>query len=361
MGNEDPLTEDSYTLCGEKDPASEPKTDPTTENLCNVLAQRQEFLEFHVPPVRTEVQPSPYPKFTEYQLNMRRKAEILAYKHNGDSLGVLTKSQQWANLAKNPRQLYKKSSLPCPDESLAYSLSSSCDVPGPIITLYKDKNVPLYNFGYSPYSYNLQPDTVKPEWKTFPRYDIEFENDELNYVAELVLYNPNNDFYTYRFQTSISIYIDGQINDSGTKVDSIKLSISNPKFAVYFSNLPITTITPIVYMNVQPVMVFLKDSSPDNFNASIYTGLVNVSNFRLQTQSEYVYDLKMLFHVSYVLYDSNNNEIDPASSNIDISTVSTILNLTGEDDYYYLNYENCLVNSVSSVPFADFTLTGVSS
>lgn len=357
MPNDDPLTEDAYELCGEK--SYEAPLDPLAEQtLCTLILQRHEYLEYHVPPVRKNLQPSPYPKFTEYQVNMRRKAEILSYKGQGDTNGLLTKSQKWANLAKNPKQLGAKNTQSCPTQSLLFSLSSSCGVPGPIITLYKDPTVPLYNYGYHPSNFNLENDVPLPEWKVFPKYDNEFQNNTLNYIANLVIQNPENNRYTFQFMTSISVNIAGTINTSGTAVDSIQLSIINPKFAVYFTDMLVPNIMSIVFLNVQPITVSFTSSSKGNFSATIYSGMVNVSNFALSTQPQFVYDLKMSFGVNYVLYDVNKNIINPSSSNLTISKANTILNLTGVSDKNYLSLKNCSLKSGSSVPFVPFTLTG---
>jgi hypothetical protein len=361
MGDEPP-PEDEYTLCQEVF-NNKPPNDPTLKTLCTLFLQRQEYLEYHVPPVREELQPSPYTRYTEYQVSMRRKAEILSYKNKADTNGSFTKSQKWANLAKNPRQLSARAKVRqnCPDSSLLFSLSSSCDVPGPIVTLYKDPAVPLYNYGYVPPNFNLENAVPLPEWKTFPKNDSEFPNNSPNLVANLVIQNPKNRNYTFQFQTPISVNIVGNINTSGTKVDSIQLSISNPTFAVFFTDTLVPNIMPIVFLNVQPITISLQYSSGGQFSATVYSGMVNVSNFALSTQPQFVYNLKMSFRADYTLYDSQKNIIAPGSSNITISTLDTILNLTGVSDTNYMSFSNCLVNSVSSAPFVPFTLTGIKS
>lgn len=362
MGDEPPPPEDEYTLCQEVYDNTR-RDDPVLNTLCTLLLQRQEYLEYHVPPIREELQPSPYTEFTEYQVKMRRKAEILSYKNKADTNGSFTKSQKWANLAKNPRQLSARAKVRqnCPDESLFFSLSSSCDVPGPIVTLYKDPIVPLYNYGYNPPNFNLQNAVPLPEWKTFPKYDSEFLNNKPNLIANLVIQNPKNRNYTYQFQTPISVNIAGNVNSSGLPVDSIQLSISNPTFAVYFTNALVPNIMPIVFLNVQTISVSLHTSKNGQFSATVYAGMVNVSNFSLSTQPQFVYNLEMSFVANYTLYDAQKNIIRTGSSNISISTIDVILNLANVSDPNYFNFSNCAVKSVSSVPFVPFTLTGIKS
>jgi hypothetical protein len=114
----------------------------------------------------------------------------------------------------------------------------------------------------------------------------------------------------------------------------------------------------IVFLNTQPITISLKYSSVGEFSATVYSGIVNVSNFRLPTQPQFVYDLKMSFNVSYILYDAENNVINPSSSNVTISTIDSILNLTDTSDPNYMKLSNCSLKSGSSIPFTPFNLTG---
>lgn len=109
--------------------------------------------------------PSCTPNYQE--LNERRKAEILKYKANSSSD---TKKQQYAKAASNRWLTYRKRSwatqtdvpsetnpntsslerigniLICPNNNVACSLTSDCDVPGKIETLCYNPSVPLYNY-----------------------------------------------------------------------------------------------------------------------------------------------------------------------------------------------------------------------
>jgi hypothetical protein len=100
----------------------------------------------------------------------------------------------------------------------------------------------------------------------------------------------------------------------------------------------------------------LKYSSVGEFSATLYSGIVNVSNFKLSTQPQFVYDLKMSFNVSYILYDAQNNVINTTYSNVTISTMDSILNITDTSDNNYMSFSNCLIKSGSSIPFVPFNL-----
>jgi hypothetical protein len=105
---------------------------------------------------------SPYPTYTRFQLDMRRKVEILKHENNATNTKTnnLTKKQQWSMLVngntKNGSQasiierelLIKnnKNPIPCPQDEFLPTLSSASDVPGKVIVLQYDPTVPLYNY-----------------------------------------------------------------------------------------------------------------------------------------------------------------------------------------------------------------------
>jgi len=88
--------------------------------------------------------------FTADQLNMRRKAEILTYNSNRMSKSnALTKTQKYSALIN-----HSKTTLPINNQcftdlvtgQIITTPTSSCNVPGPIMMLYNDQTIPLYNF-----------------------------------------------------------------------------------------------------------------------------------------------------------------------------------------------------------------------
>ena len=114
--------------------------------------QRQNRMLYNVPMPRVEtISPYTNSNLTKHDLDMRRKAEILKYSgpQNSNYVKNLTKSEKFAQLVRgnSPTQkmLTKTISQFC-DSSMNHYLTSSSDVPGPIIPLYLDVNIPLYNF-----------------------------------------------------------------------------------------------------------------------------------------------------------------------------------------------------------------------
>jgi hypothetical protein len=106
--------------------------------------------------------------YSTYALDERRKTEILKYKKNGAQMSkaqqysmlsrnALTRKKSWATQTQtytNPNvdKLPERESegvtvaLECRRPQVLYSLTSDCDVPGPVIPLYIDAKIPLYNY-----------------------------------------------------------------------------------------------------------------------------------------------------------------------------------------------------------------------
>lgn len=133
--------------------------------LCAQLTAKRQLQLTTIPPTRVELQKTPYTDYTKYQLDMRRKAEILKYNSNsqGSKTNNMTKAQKWAGVV-NGNGPVKQSRInalinsnnnnSCPNDALIPTPTSSSDVPGPIILLIDDETVPLYNYNKNvdPYS-----------------------------------------------------------------------------------------------------------------------------------------------------------------------------------------------------------------
>lgn len=106
--------------------------------------------------------------YSTYELDQRRKAEILKYKGNSAQLSraqqysmasrnALTRKKSWATQTQtytNPNvdnlpEIQSEGvtvSLQCNGSTVRCSLTSDSDVPGPVIPLCIDESVPLYNY-----------------------------------------------------------------------------------------------------------------------------------------------------------------------------------------------------------------------
>ena len=136
-------------------------------SISAICQQRLQAQLNNKPPPRNELQQSPYELgFTKFQLDMRRKVEVLEYnsaKQNTKTNNP-TRSQRWSGFIRNgsgvSQDIINKiannvqpADQLCPNDRFIPKPTSSSNVPGPIIDLVYDPNVPLYN-----YKENAQPE-----------------------------------------------------------------------------------------------------------------------------------------------------------------------------------------------------------
>lgn len=108
-------------------------------------ARANAFLN-NVPPTRYTPL-NPYPKNTQFELDMRRKCEILKYTGSGSQqTSSLSKKQQYANLVSNINMATRGNQYTCTQNRTIPTLTSACDVPGPIQSLIYDPSMNLYNY-----------------------------------------------------------------------------------------------------------------------------------------------------------------------------------------------------------------------
>ena len=134
------------------------------EELCKTFINNRRRLQSQVPlPGRFNLY-NPYisSTYTKSDFDMRRKSEILKYKSNDSTTQTnnLTKKQIWSMISKGTYNSISQAQLnnamlignnvsvikDCSSNPIIYTPTSSSDVPGPIIYLYNDESVPLYNY-----------------------------------------------------------------------------------------------------------------------------------------------------------------------------------------------------------------------
>ena len=101
------------------------------------------------------------PPYSTYELDQRRKAEILRHKNNSAQMSkaqhysmasrnALTRKKSWANLPETQIPIdgvLRTVSLQCRNQpAIRCSLTSGSDVPGPVIQLCFNPQIPLYNY-----------------------------------------------------------------------------------------------------------------------------------------------------------------------------------------------------------------------
>jgi len=337
--------------------------DLNLDTICNLRKRQQLFAmpSFRATPI------SPYPTYTQRQLDMRRKFEILQYPNNrlNTRTNNLTKKSLFAQAITGKYQkqsyapihtdtvrytydpLFKLDSVnidrttefpvpECPTDDLIQTPTSSSDVPGPIIKLYKDPTVPLYNYANSSVeNYAITDVDNQVLWKTNTigenttslstitviNSDLVLEPANDTTMASIMITDKINvDRYTYSLQIPIGVYFKGTYKGTTPKeFAELKLSFSNVNFnpQVVFANNPIETNRIIEYSidngNISEI-TFDVPANGENFSGSLYTGMLTISNMELYTEPGYIYDFNILADVKFT-----QDNINDFSNNYDFS------------------------------------------
>jgi hypothetical protein len=310
-------------------------------NLCQQRSRRQLF---SIPPIRTELQASPYntpiggKTYNQFQLDMRRKAEILKYSSNAQSTQTnnLTKSQKWSQIVNGSTAVINNLSVnTCPADQLIPTPTSSCDVPGPIIYLYDDETVPLYNYATNTRSYGITETHLQPFYDISTNYGFSVVPNTDQYETLSTVYvrtSPSATFTPFNIQNmSIALNISGTIGNifGNTSPISVNVSISSLAVSLFYNETIVnsTDNTQIVAMDgcyTLPSYPLLNTSIIDlsftivsldsSFNVTQFIGSLNLDNMLIYTVGGNIYDAKTEFNtfISYsTVFDASNISISP--------------------------------------------------
>ena len=320
-----------------------------------VYLQRQKMQLLNIPPTRfTPI--SPYPAHTRFQLDMRRKAEILKYSaaKTNTKTNNFTKSEKWAQLVSGnfQRRTYSQQDitnttnnlLDCSSNETILTPTSASGVPGPIMYLYNDPTVPLYNYVVNR-SYSILDDNNTQSWNINPYNDISCENGDQTLVSLLGIRKYiQNDYTTFNLTTSVGIYVVGSVDREGNS-RSVTLSISNIGCAIYYNDTVAATPT-VTTSGLNTLTIDLSSSSTGTFNASLFVGNITTDDFTLYTKPNMAYDIKFTFTLSYTS--------DDGESYFTYTKKGVYCNLSSS------NYElatNCSISGKSTDTPSGFTLT----
>jgi hypothetical protein len=317
------------------------------ELICNLRKRQQLFAmpSFRATPI------SPYPEYTQQQLDMRRKAEILQYAGNrmNTKTNSLTRTGRYAQIISGKYQsrpytttytetasyvydnvlkmdrvvitrtpVYSNPDPTCPLDNMIPVPTSSSDVPGPIINLYNDTSIPLYNYAGSAdkiYAITdvIETDTFKTknaDENTYAFYTITSDSNGLTtetepteitlstvYITNIV----DSPQYVYELYVPIGIHFEGKYKT--TRIDasfgSIGLSIPSGGFnaQVIFGTNALSTNRVISFHNnttsIRDISFNVTNKSAD-FSGTIYIGMLKITNIDLYTAPGYIYDINIL-------------------------------------------------------------------
>jgi len=278
----------------------------TNDALCSTIQQRKKQFLFTKPQVRNTILgegKNPYlsGKHTSFDLNMRRKAEILKYAGNKQSTkqNSFTKKELYKNAMMGSQRVSSRV-LDCPDAGIIRTRSGAAGVPGPSIDLYLDSNVPLYKYETGTESNGITLKETTNKWLfTTPIEDTYINDDEEKQITSLNITEIiDSSEYTYRLSIPIGFNITGKkILDGNITYNNITISLDGESpfdFVVKYNNEYVQNINSVIDYTYESnninSMTFDISNNVDDFNATLYAGVLNITNINLYTESGYTYD-----------------------------------------------------------------------
>jgi hypothetical protein len=306
-------------------------------NIQTLCFQRKQQQLYNIPLPRT-TPISPYPTYSQYELDMRRKAEILKYSSNLSSSQTnnLTKNQKFSKII---RGNYRGNVVFCTNDLSLATLSSSCDVPGPITILYNDNNIPIYNLYRTTRVFAGDNNKISDEYYSELYDNVIIPVNTERTIANLYIEsNRNSSINSFKIQTPFFFVISGSNIIPNGSLD-LQILLSSFSVIVYYSNVQTLTVNgaPTYNYTIQnsPIKLTLlppDETTPFSFSAFFYGGILNLSNINLFAEPGYIYDIKLSFVVE--LYSSNNSN----SSIINNTSVSIYTNVSKEI-FEKINYD----------------------
>ena len=312
------------------------------ELICSLRKRQQLFAmpSFRANPI------SPYPQYTQQELDMRRKAEILQYAGNrmNTKTNSLTQTGRYAQIISGKYQsrpytttytetasyvfdkvlqmdqvvitrtpVYSNPDPTCPLDNMIPVPTSSSDVPGPIINLYNDTSIPLYNYaGSADKSYGIidviETDNFKTTYidvNTNAFYTITAEGlntiqTEPTEITLSTIYITNiidAPQYVYELYVPIGIYFEGKYKTTSTEAVFSEIGISIPSNGfnpqVIFGTNVVSSDISCNATSISNVTFNVTNKSED-FSGTIYIGMLKIKNINLYTAPGYIYDINIL-------------------------------------------------------------------
>ena len=328
--------------------------------------------------------------YSQDDFNMRRKSEILKYNSNNNKTN--SKKANYAFLSKK-----QKKQIICPDDTRAKPTSAS-GVPGKIILLKENDNVPLYNyktdlqqFGFQ----NIPYDDFKRIFDSFPFYNTRSLNNVATNVLDLIVLNPDNNQFKFNFSIPICIqYSADYTSVSATDdVHGAQIGLHSSLFEVFYSdslmsttNIPYRSVPELesdIIMSTYSISIDFNQSTTNKVSFSQYIGNIIINNVDIHTVTQYVYNLLLTSKISYGEYSGNdliespirtnsdgNNITNEDSLNVTNVSYSFITNFDNSDPTIFSKTENCSIvlvdhnsdliekDSIAFVPFNLYSTSG---
>ena len=310
--------------------------------------------------------------YSQEDLNMRRKVEVLKYSTKDYNK---QKKQNYSFLAKKHTK-----ARPCPSSNNAKP-SSSSGVPGPIIPLFENPNIPLYNYKDASKQFTFQNipfDEFKRIFDTFPFYNIDGFNNTYVNLMDIVILNPDNNQFQFDFSIPISLEYSANFNGIGSIADvtACQIAVFNSVLDIMYSDTLISSnnityrspgngLDSDIVSSTRSISLDLAESTVGQIKVRQYIGNLILKNVTIQTVTQYVYTMFLKINTNYAEYSGDNDNVKPIRTNQlgDDITNSNAINLTDVTYKYITNFNNTdpnLVNITENCELLIFDSDGTS-
>lgn len=377
--------------------SSNPPNICTDTTYLNSVIQKNRFQIFNIPANRYDnLANNPYDKinpntgqaYTKFDLDMRRKAEILQYNSNRMSTQTnnLTRAQKFAQAVNGYSQQSKLSQAfiaentvdnvvnTCPPGIIEKTPSSASDVPGYTL-LYNDPTIPLYNLVNDTTigSYGIINQLQNPYQSGF-RYSAQsnvISNSQTpQSLFTIYMFNTPTETYAFSFTTPILLQFSGSLNSTtfptdGT-INSFQVILNSLALNVNYSLSPMKLNSNISYTintttaNSQPLLLDVSTNPlAPSFNGSYYLGTITVSNIVLPVDLGYIYDFQLIANFSPI-YPENSRY----TTFYNAPVFSSVFNVTSS---IIPSQTNCSIKPNLPIvmppgtPFGTFSVSGTTS
>ncbi len=247
----------------------------TDISLCRALNSRKMVLQLTTPLTRFEpISPYTNTTYTQQQLDMRRKAEILQYRKNASS----TRASSYTSVMRGQKI------IACNEDRTKLTPTSSSDVPGAVMFLQYDPTVPLYNYALNVDNYGMARPDIQNKFGYAAETDITMTSGTETTIASIA--SIDLETYKFRLDTPIGIYVSGT---APTTDISGTITITGITTRVYYGGSLVSSSSVVSGL---PSAITYTVNANSSFNVYNFIGNFT-TNFELPAQNDFAYDVKM--------------------------------------------------------------------
>ena len=261
--------------------------------------------------------------YSQEQLNMRRKAEILKYSRPTQNNVTKNKYSQLARSSnKQANRLVCNRNINVP--------TSSSNVPGPVMYLKEDPTIPLYKYISEDQQFQFQDvdfDDFKRLYDLFPVYNIFIPNQGEQPFNTIIILRPQTRELTFSFSLPLCIQLTSNyvstIRDAEgevlPKVNNIQMGVYSTRLDIYYSDSLIKTVNGVfrtgssagdakdsdIASSTVTISSDLFGTTDGPLSFSQYIGNLIFPNITLPSVSRYFYTCRVYGILSYGESDPN--------------------------------------------------------